>query len=572
MKNKIVILFLMLGFICFAQIPKDQLMVDIKVFPEEKAALFINSDVLLAGESLLYNISILNNSNTKSSLSKIAYVSLRDHNDSIVFEHKLKLVNGSASSNFFLPATLETGIYSLIGYTNFTRNNNKEAFDEKSIYVINTFRKNSDGLKIPDTIQVNVNTQNIDFADVNKKEKKINIILKKQKYGLREKISLEIEHSEKYIERYLLSARQITPAQIKNKDYQREKKDNSKLFYLPELRGEIISGQIFLDDKTPIAKQDVSLSISGEKFIFKLAKTDKNGRFFFTLSEDYDSENSLIQVVLQNDENKNYSIVLDHKTLHLDKTNPKFLKLDSSLKEYLQNRSVQLQIENAYFENKKDSLAPRRPHPAFYDKLGTLYQLDDYTRFPSLRETFIEVIQLAAIRGSGKTTRFLVYNPYDPKGYGKFRDIPPLVLMDGILIQNIEELLNYNVMEIKSIRVLNIPYRYGPKLFSGIISLETKKGDYKPSLMQEYIKEVILPPTVQERKSFMPSYSNQSNDRIPDYRVQLYWEPEFATSERQGNVSFYTSDVPGIYEIHLEGYDNYGEKIIVKEYIEVSEN
>ena len=564
-KTIITFLFITIGFFAWSQIPRNELGIDTNVFPEEKVALNINSNILLAGEALLYKISILNNSNTKSELSKIAYVSLRNQNDSIIFNHKLRLENGNASANSFLPANLKTGSYRLIGYTNFSRNQATESFISKNIYIINTFAENISISKSSDTIRLEAFYEDKEelFTQRNNKQE-FSIKTDKLNYGFREKVTLNIEDLGEDSGSFMLSVRQANPVKVSNEIDENTQQTNSKIFYIPELRGELISGKVISnEDNKAVANQIVSLTIPGKYFIFKLAKTDKYGRFFFSIPEDYESEKSFLQLV---EANENHAILMDKKDLKLNSNPESFLKLDPSLKNWLKERSVQLQIENAYFDKKKDSLLLRISHPAFYNNLGVNYLLDDYTRFPTLRETFIEVIKLAAIRGSEKNIRFLVYNEYDPKGYGKFRDIPPLVLMDGMMIQNNEELINYSAMDIKSIRVVNSPYRYGPQLYSGIISLTTKKGDFSPAPIA-YVKQIDLPPTVQTRKTFNPKYQNNSQNRIPDYRVQLLWEPEIKSSSK--NITFYTSDVPGTFEILLEGFDANGKEIQITKHIKV---
>jgi hypothetical protein len=269
----------------------------------------------------------------------------------------------------------------------------------------------------------------------------------------------------------------------------------------------------------------------------------------------------------------NFNLVLDKKDFDLGKKRASFLKLNTELKNWLQERSVQMQIENAYYDAKKDSTLKNEMSLPFYNNLGTVFLLDDYTRFSTVKETFVEVVTLAAIRGSGSDSRFVVNNDYDPNGTANFNSIPPLVLMDGMQILNNEDLVNYNSREIKSVRVINKPYRFGPKLFSGIIVVETKNGDFVPTKNEGYIEELNLPPAVKDKKYFRPDYSQKSeNARIPDYRVQLLWKADFNPAENGGVVTFYTSDVAGTFEISLEGYSEEGSYLSSKSYFEVVEN
>ncbi len=573
MRKKFILLFVFIGFITSAQVPKDAIGVDITVFPREKPMLSINSNILLAGESLLYKISVLNDLNVSSKLSKIGYVSLRNENDSVVFDHKLNLENGIAYSDFFIPSTLKTGIYRLIGYTNFSRNNKDNAYDEKNIYVINTFIKNGENSKVTDTIRLNAVLQkDSEFSTNNGKS--IRIKTDKQSYGYRDKVTLSIDNlSGNDRNNFILSVRKINPVQISNQSPKPIQKGYSDIFHIPELRGELISGVLLSKaDDNPVANKVVSLTIPGKDFVFKVAKTNINGRFFFSISEGYNSEKSIVQLNELEKSASNYWLVLDEKHLILGKSNLSVLKIDSDLESWLKDRSVQIQIENSYFDKKQDSIIPEILHQSFYNNLGTVYNLDDYTRFPSVKETFVEIIKLAAVRGSEENTRFFVYNEYDPRGLGKFNDIPPLVLMDGIAIQNNSELLNYSANNIKSIRVINQPYRYGPKIYSGIIAIETLKNDFVLTLSKDNFEEIYLYPREKGKKYFSPNYiNNNSLTRIPDYRVQLLWQPNLQILSEDYSNYFFTSDVPGIYEIRLEGFSESGRREVIKDYFEVQE-
>ncbi len=571
-KKLIYLLFIFSGLVAKAQIPQQDISIDTSVFPKEKVELSINSNVLLAGELLQYKAFNLDLSNKKSKLSKILYVSMRNENDSVVFVHKLKVENGTASGDFFTPATLQTGVYRLISYTNFSKNNTQDAYVEKNIYIINTFVKTIETKKAIDTVKVNLATINPKEANT---AKTVQITSSKKSYGFREKVILNLKNNIKSAGgNYILSIRKINPVEISEKVSKTAKSESSGIFYVPELRGELISGLVLSNKEgKPVSGKEVSLTIPGKDFVFKIAKTNANGRFFFSVNEAYNVDQSIIQLYTSEEDAANYSLVLDKKDFDLGKSDPVALKLDSNLKDWLQERSVQLQIENAYFDTKKDSILNNKINPAFYDNLGTVFLLDDYTRFPSVKETFVEVVTMAAIRGSGTNSRFLVNNEYDPNGTAKFNDIPPLVLMDGMLVQNNDDLINFNAREINSIRVVTKPYRYGPKIYSGIIAVETKKGDFVPTISKNYVEELNLPPVIKKKEQYSADYTdNASLSRIPDYRVQLLWQPNVNLSREGYSTSFYTSDVSGDFEISLEGYTDDGTFISSKNYFKVIEN
>ncbi|WP_310993229.1 hypothetical protein [Aequorivita marina] len=568
------ILVLFFGVVANAQIPTTEVGVDVSVFPQEKVALSINDNVLLAGELLQYKSYVLDHSNKPSNLSKLVYVSMRNEADSIVFTHKLRVENGNANGDFFIPSSLNTGVYSLIAYTNFSLNNAENAFDEKKIQVINTFVKTEVASQVTDTLKLNLLSVNPnEISGLTDNSETIRINTDKKEYGLREKVNLNIEPSNQLNGNFTLSVRKITPINVSGKISKSKRIDSSDKFYIPELRGELISGRVLSKtDKNPAANKTVSLTIPGEDYVFKLAKTNAQGRFFFSITEGYHADESIIQLYETQGSDTDYAIYLDKKRLNLEKNDRTFLRLDPSLKNWLETRSVQMQIENAYFDVKKDSVLDLDNTPPFYDHLGTLFLLDDYTRFPSIRETFIEVVSLAAIRGSEDNYRFSVNNAYDPNRLAKFNDLPPLVLMDGMLVQDNNEVVNFNSRAVHSIRVITQPYRYGPKIYSGVIAIETKSGDFVPNLSKKYVETIKLPPAVGEKYSYSPQYKTGNTlSRIPDYRAQLLWEPKLNLSNGMYSTSFYTSDVPGTYRIHLQGYTEEGKYISLKKYIYIVE-
>lgn len=571
-KKLLFILFAFFGFVASAQIPTVDIVADVNIFPKEKIVFSINSELLLAGELLQYKVFNLDALNKESKLSKVLYVSLRNENDSIVFNHKLKVENGMANGDFFIPSTLKTGVYRLIGYTNFSRNNIQDGYALKTLYVLNTFIKTTEVNKMADTINIQLSPKT-DYisSEVLKKNQPIKITSNKSTYGFREKVTLNLEGEPENMKgNFVLSVRRIDPIEILGDVSEIKNKVSSQLFYLPELRGEIISGVVSSTlDGAPAQNKTVSLTIPGADYIFKIAKTDANGRFFFSITEGYDADKSIIQLSDSEKEENNFTITLDKKDFNLGKDIPYKLVLSSDIKSWLEERSVQLQIENAYFDTKKDSIINNPINTPFYNTLGTVFLLDDYTRFPSVRETFIEVIRLAAVRGSGTNARFVVNNAYDPNGIAKFNSLPPLVLLDGMQITNNEFLLNYNARDIKSIRVVTDPYRYGSKIYSGIIAVETKNGDFIIPVSKNVV-EVNLPPALKEKEYYNPNYiTNSTLTRIPDYRVQLLWQPKIILSNKKLVYSFYTSDVPGYYLVQLDGFNASGKHITIKKPIMV---
>ena len=81
-----------------------------------------------------------------------------------------------------------------------------------------------------------------------------------------------------------------------------------------------------------------------------------------------------------------------------------------------------------------------------------------------------------------------------------------------------------------------------------------------------------LPPLIKQKQYYRPDYSNKEvQARIPDYRIQLFWEPNVQFSGGSYSTTFYTSDVSGTYEISIEGFSEEGNYILSKDFFKVSD-
>ena len=61
------------------------------------------------------------------------------------------------------------------------------------------------------------------------------------------------------------------------------------------------------------------------------------------------------------------------------------------------------------------------------------------------------------------------------------------------------------------------------------------------------------------------------NDRIPDYRRILFWEPHVEVGDDELQFEFYTSDLTGEFEVVLGGFTTYGKPITIYKNIIVKE-
>lgn len=539
-----------------------------------------NATTFVTGETLFYKLYCLNPENNKpSNISKIAYVELFDTNKTSVFKHKLFLENGMGQGDFFVPTSLKTGNYKLVAHTTWMLNKSEATFYEMDVVIINPFQASEE--KKSETKEGEVFSNSPSTATSNPTEnEKLPLTLNKNSFSNRDLVQLKIKSFSDSLQggNYSLSVRKVEELPFKKQlstvDFSKNSsKANNTIakketdLVLPELRGEIISGKIISNNENnSVENKTVALSVSGKSFAFKTAKTNASGNFIFNLEKPYYYSDVTVQVM--NENRKDFTIILDEsKSINANLiSNQPFLELNKDLKTSLEERSVASQIENAYFTKKTDSIAAIQNNNLFYNPLNKDYILDDFARFPSLKETITEVV-LEMYYTKSKNKYSIGVRDNDP-----LRELsePALVLIDGLVIQDVDELFEYDMANIYKISIVPGGYYYGSNAYNGIISFITKNNDFVSRAKGEYLMKPEMIRPLKKKIYYKPDYSDSTKyQRIPDYRYQIAWIPELTLDKVENVVSFYTSDVSGTFEIVLEGFTSNGTPVSLKKSFEV---
>lgn len=544
---------------------------------DETVFIHINTTTLVSGETLFYKLYCIKNTDkTPSLVSKLAYIELIDNNNNSVFKDKIFLENATGEGDYFIPTTLQTGNYKLIAYTSWMLNLSTSKMFQIDIKIINPYQTNETGfstnklnLKNTDSLTIAKNTT-YQESSANQKS---GIALNKKTFANREKVTVKIDPSvtTNGSGSYSLSVRKTDELPTINQTTANEfakistttnpdKLDVRKKIILPELRGEMISGRIVsAKESDNLQNITIALSLPGKSPAFKIVETDEMGHFIFNLNKAYYTPNIVIQVI--NEHSDNYTIELDKpSTPDYSKLNiqPDF-NLSASLKQTLLDRSITNQIENAYYQRSKDSISTLNESNVFYFPLAKEYILDDFTRFPTLKENITEITK--ELYYKNKNNNYSLHaNDYSI--YPQLPE-PALVLIDGLLLQNVNELFNYNMKNIYKISVIAGTYYIGPRFFNGLISFTTTKNQFTTDIKENYIlNPLIQRPSIKKQYNKIDYSDIKKNERIPDYRNQLSWIP---AADLNKEISFYTSDVKGTFEVTIEGFTETGKAISLKE-------
>jgi hypothetical protein len=528
-----------------------------------------NTNSFLTGETLLYKIFCIDKTtNALTKYSKIVYFELIASDKKTIYTQKVFLENGAGNGDFFIPTTLESGTYKIVGYTSWMLNKNIDNYFTADIYIINPYKEKLTGTSTQDGITFSepVTDTNISFELKNRTfENRVPIDLKIKTVSddfAKGNYTLSVRKADGFSAQKKMPFRDYQIA-IQNKTY--DNSVNNLNFVLPELRGEIITGRI-KSVSGEIKNKKVALSIVGKNYDLKLAKTDEQGRFVFNLEKSNTTPNIIVQL-LENDK-ENYTIEID-KIKEKDFSSLAFsnLQFNSESNKNLTERLISSQVENAYYSVKKDSLISPDQFVAFFGSSTTEYKFDDYTRFSTMEETITEIITGVVFRKEDKKYKLIVYD--NDKNFNS--SLPPLITVDGLILEDLNDFFTYNPKNLYKVNVVKGLYYYGSKSFNGIVCFATKNGDYDTNLKGSFIirPEILRP--IGKKEYFQPNYANNKNERIPDYRHQLLWLPNINLSNINSTIQFYTSDVSGKFEIVLEGFSASGKPVYIKDIIDVKE-
>ena len=193
--------------------------------------------------------------------------------------------------------------------------------------------------------------------------------------------------------------------------------------------------------------------------------------------------------------------------------------------------------------------------------------LDDYTRFPVMREVVFEYVENLRIRKVDGKDGFVVQWNNTPVSYLLSRR-NSLVLLDGVPVRDHSLIINMDPLLVKQIIIYPRRYLLNHFVFDGIVKFNTYKGDMGG---QELWKNTTLInyDAVQYPAAFLGD-KVKNNGRYPKYNSTIYWNPvlEVAAGE-EFTFECVKPQYAGEFKIVVEGMDTSGNAIYMEKIISV---
>jgi hypothetical protein len=324
----------------------------------------------------------------------------------------------------------------------------------------------------------------------------------------------------------------------------------------PEYAGLLVTGKV-TDRHTdsPASGVFVWLSVPGQKFRLASAVSNKDGELQWDLGMVYGAHELVVQTGDSLLDRRYRIDLLNPFANPSTQKTPLPFKWPTTLEHQLLMHSIGAQAQNAYQPDRQrhfsqpiiiDTLA-------FYGNPGKAYRLDDYTRFTTMEEVMREYIREVRVRNSRGNIGFYVQAD---QANELFFDSRPLILVDGVPVSNVNDIIRFDPLKFNKIEIVAKRYLLADSLFTGIINYSTYKGDLAGFPLDKEAYILDYEGLQLHREFYSPVYDtrDRQTSRIPDLRNVLYWSPDITTSPSgKGEVSFYTSDIPGVYTAIIQG-------------------
>ncbi|MCJ7448627.1 MAG: hypothetical protein MUO72_13135 [Bacteroidales bacterium] len=343
--------------------------------------------------------------------------------------------------------------------------------------------------------------------------------------------------------------------------------------FMHEEEGHLLSGWLKKRNSPEIDTGGVLyLSVPGKVATFQYARTDSTGYFNFLLPADYSRKNLIIQPALPDDNitieiEPSFSWILPTSVSYTDSLNKGFPHLVSNLGASYQVNKIYgtvLRKENQTAENQIPGTV------RFYGKPEQEVFMDDYIKLPVMQEIFFELVPGTRLRSRKSGYEMRIMNPLDNIFYTQ----PPLVMIDGVIINDHSLLANLDPETIEKIDVTRTPYLTGDLLHYGIVNVITRTGNLRNITLADYAARLPYKVADPIPSFYAPDYSDPGTkqSRIPDFRNTLFWSPSLKP-DKDGKVriEFWTSDSASDYIVNIQGMTGDGELISVKKSIRVSQ-
>ena len=299
---------------------------------------------------------------------------------------------------------------------------------------------------------------------------------------------------------------------------------NFRYQVLPELEGEVITGRAVADAATlrSLLGHIAYLSTPSEKAEVYTSLVVGDGAMSFVTGNFFGNQ-ELVCEIEGADPKAPPRIELNSPFVKAPVTAPDRLLLSPSLEASLKARSLMMQQAARQHADTLYEYLPRREYPLL-DGAPVRYILDDYTRFDTMEETFIEFIPQVRVRKGADSRPEIQVRLDEAQDIRTFTSGgTSLVLLDGVPVFDHERLLFYDPHKIQRIDVYPYTHYLGSSTFAGAVNLITFEHNLPNFALNKTMQIVPFPGLCWPTAWLGPDPETPAETR--DCYQTLFWHP-----------------------------------------------
>lgn len=542
----------------------------------ERIYLHTDREIYIAGDYIFFKVYLYDEELKKlSDKSKITYIIICNSNNKEIIQQCLALSGGTGYGCLSLPDTLKTGTYQIFAYTNWMRNFGESAFFHKQLIIANRFDEELTDA-FPEVKNVN------DAGSRPEKNGCLTISTDRKSYLQREMVTLKLYLPMNSQANVSISVAEKPPEKYDNTTIMETFSSEDKNIphsvtgnpgyrkicdYLDEDKGFIISGSV----RNPVSASGIIVALSTPDSVpnLKYSVTNASGKFYFQL-DDFLYNKDLYISIPDHSKAKESTLTIDDKyaLYHMYNLTGSFISNQS--KQFIKKSQTIADINKTY-KNQfvKSEIDPntRGIRRNVYYKTDYRVLLADYVPLNNFAEIVTETLPYIRLRKNVSTYEVEIVDS-ENKIFLK----NPAIFLNGMLINNINYIVNFGSDKIRRIETICHRRVFGSMEFNGIMSVFTSP-DVKNEIFFDQQSLHLLPVTLLNRSHYIiPEYSTHEKmvSHYPDFRQLLYWNPSVEIERGQPlSLEFYTSDDRGMYIINIEGIASDGTPISCNGYFDV---
>lgn len=544
MKSRLLLFFLLLPLCAGAQ-----------TTVVEKTYISTDREIYVSGDKIWCSAFCVDAANglRPSSLSAIAYVEIVSE-DGTLESGKIALSDGRGAGTIEIPATAPTGNYRIVAYTAYTKNTpgfNPQEHISKTISIFNTSTKErvKNGVKILsdseyDALRTPASTQPaagaLSITCHRSAEGYLDVVLTNNSAAPAD-LSLSLSNRDGIIPpdntsigAFMGAAASAAQAAAGAASAAQPSSSaaaaaaaataaaTAAAAELPEYEGEIIHGRIAgatTDEIEGLKGRSAFISVPTEKSDLYSSIVDNDGMIKFVTNNIYGTKEMVCEI-------EDNDLARCHIELISPFVSPKLkgipaLQMAPSIKEDLQRRGLSVQLCRSFSADTLASLMPIRENPLIPSYDAIEYKLDDYKRFPVMRELFIEFINEIKVRRVDGKEQLKVKTHLEER-VSLFDKNNSLIMVDGIPIFDHSQVIEYDPLLVESVVVYPYKYYTGWRSFCGMANFVTYKKNLPGIKFNDGVRVVQF-----KGCSYPMAFTCQEiGEDFPDYRELLYWHPQ----------------------------------------------